>query len=111
MRKLYVAVDVIEAQLLNSLLKSKGISSLIKNEVLQSGIGELPFVEMWPEVWIIEQNDWFFANRVLESFKPLDTLEDWMCTHCLVANPGTFETCWSCRAQRIFDHDSKGGEL
>ena len=111
MKKLYTAGDIIEAQLLNSLLKAQGISSLIKNEGLQSGVGELPFVETWPEVWIIEPKDWFSASCILESFKPLDTMEDWMCTHCLALNPGTFETCWSCRAQRIFDHDIKGGDL
>ena len=50
MKKLYTAGDIIEAQLLNLLLKAQGISSLIKNEGLQSGVGELPFVETWPEV-------------------------------------------------------------
>ena len=59
MKKLYTAGDIIEAQLLNSLLKAQGISSLIKNEGLQSGVGELPFVEMWPEVWIMEQKRYF----------------------------------------------------
>lgn len=103
MKKLYIAGDIIEAQLLNSLLKAQGISSLIKNEGLQSGVGELPFVEMWPEVWVIEQKDWFSATCVLKSLKPLDTLEDWTCVECSVTNPGTFETCWSCRAHRMVD--------
>ena len=65
MKKLYTAGDIIEAQLLNSLLKVQGISSLVKNEGLQSGVGELPFVEMWPEVWIMKQKDWFSATCVL----------------------------------------------
>ncbi len=111
MKKLYTAGDIIEAQLLHGLLQVQGIASVIKNEDLQSGAGELPFVEMWPEVWIIEQKDWFFATRVLESFKPLNTLEDWMCARCSLANPGTFETCWSCRAHRIFDQDIEGDSL
>ena len=111
MKKLYTAGDIIEAQLLNSLLKVQGISSLLKNEGLQSGVGELPFVEMWPEVWIMEQKDWFSATCVLETFKPLDTLEDWMCARCSLTNPGTFETCWSCRAHRIVDQDIEGGCL
>ena len=103
MKKLYTAGDIIEAQLLNSLLKTQGISSLIKNEGLQSGVGELPFVEMWPEVWIIKPKDWFSATCVLESLKPLDTLEDWTCADCSVTNPGPFETCWSCSAHRMLD--------
>lgn len=101
MNRLYIAGDIFEAQLLHSLLKVQGISSLIKNEGLQSGIGELPFVEMWPEVWIIEQKDWISAVSVLESFKSLKGLEDWLCAYCSSTNPGTFETCWSCRANRI----------
>jgi hypothetical protein len=103
MKKLYVAGDIFEAQLLHSLLKVQGISSLIKNEGLQSGVGELPFVEMWPEVWIIEQKDWISAAYVLKLFKPLEPLQDWICAVCFSTNPGTFETCWSCQANRILD--------
>ena len=51
--KLYTAADIIEAQILQKLLASEGITTTLKNENLQTGVGELPFVEMWPELWVI----------------------------------------------------------
>jgi hypothetical protein len=47
-KKLYVANDLIEARLLDGILHSRGIGSVVKNESLQGGLGELPFVEIWP---------------------------------------------------------------
>ena len=41
MKKLYIANDLIEARLLDSILKSHGLSSVVRNESLQGGIGEL----------------------------------------------------------------------
>ena len=96
MRKLYIANDIIEAHLFDSILKNQGLSSLIKNEALQTGVGELPFVETWPEVWIQNLKDWDRALELLADFKQVNTKEDWLCSNCNEANPGTFQTCWLC---------------
>ena len=96
MRKLYIANDIIEAHLFDSILKNQGLSSRIKNEALQTGVGELPFVETWPEVWIQNLKDWDRALELLADFKQVNTKEDWLCSNCNEANPGTFQTCWLC---------------
>ena len=64
----FTAGDIIEAHLLQALLRSQGIDAVIKNENLQTGLGELPFVEMWPEIWLIERRDWDKAQRLLAGF-------------------------------------------
>ena len=76
MKKLYVANDLIEARLLDGILHSRGIGSVVKNESLQGGLGELPFVEIWPEVWVKDLKDWDIAIVVLEAFGNKRDLRD-----------------------------------
>ena len=80
--KLYTAADIIEAQLLQKLLASKGITTTLKNENLQSGVGELPFVEMWPELWLLDLHDLDRARQVLNEFVNRKMASDWVCTIC-----------------------------
>lgn len=100
MKKLYTANDILEARLLDLMLQRDGLDSLLKNEHLQSGIGEIPFVEMWPEVWVTHHADWARAVEVLERFQQIKMASDWLCPHCFEVNPGTFETCWYCAEVR-----------
>ena len=94
--KLFTAGDIIEARLLQALLMSQGIDAIIKNESLQTGLGEIPFVEMWPEIWLIERRDWDKAQRLLAGFVVGETTGEWSCPICGERNPGTFELCWVC---------------
>ena len=94
--KLYTAADIIEAQLVQKLLASEGITTSLKNENLQSGVGELPFVEMWPELWLLNLHDLDRARQVLNDFVNRTTVSDWVCTICDERNPGSFEICWAC---------------
>lgn len=96
MKKIYLANNIIEAQLINSILISRGISSFLKNASLQSGVGELPFVETWPEVWIRELKDWDNALVVLAEYEQAEIEKDWVCSECNELNPGSFQICWSC---------------
>ncbi len=102
MKKLYIASDIIEARLLDSILRSQGLSSIVRNESLQGGIGELPYVEIWPEIWIKNLNDWEAAQELLKGFTKINPEEDWVCSNCQESNPGSFKTCWSCGASIDF---------
>ena len=68
----------------------------IKNESLQTGLGELPFVESWPEVWLIQARDWDKAYQLLAGFISGETIGEWSCPICGERNPDTFELCWVC---------------
>ena len=96
MKKLYIANDIIEAQLLDSVLKNHGLSSFLRNATLQSGVGELPFVETWPEVWIKESKEWEEAVEILSEYKRANIKVDWICSDCNECNPRSFQICWLC---------------
>ena len=104
--KLYTAADIIEAQLLKKLLASKGIATTLKNENLQSGVGEIPFVEMWPELWLLHLNDLDRARQVLNEFVNREAASDWVCKICNEHNPGSFEICWMCAGTSTDDEDN-----
>ena len=94
--KLFTAGDIIEAYLLQAFLRSQGVDTIIKNESLQTGLGELPFVESWPEVWLMQARDWDKAYQLLAGFISGETIGEWSCLVCGERNPDTFELCWVC---------------
>lgn len=98
MRKIYTAANLIEAKTLARILDQQGLLNFVKNENLQVGLGELPFVEVWPEVWLVSEEDWKDADEILQQFLRQEKLSDWKCTWCSETNPGAFELCWSCGA-------------
>ena len=52
MRKVHTAESAIEIAHLRNLLESEGIACLVRNDRLAGVIGEIPFVECWPELWV-----------------------------------------------------------
>ena len=99
MKKLFVAANVMEAKLVAQVLEENGISATIFNESLQGGVGEIPFVESWPEVRVRFESDWQRAKDLLESFLHPSKVSDWECDSCCETNPGNFESCWCCGSQ------------
>ena len=104
--KLFTAGGIIEAHLLQALLRSQGIDAVIKNENLQTGVGELPFVEMWPELWLLHLRDLDRARQLLNEFFNRNTASDWVCTKCNERNPGSFDICWACTETSTDDEDN-----
>ena len=57
MKKLTSADSLITINHYKNLLASEGIPSEIRNEHLGSIMGEMPFVETWPELWVVNDLD------------------------------------------------------
>ena len=47
-----------------SVLEAEGIRTHLKNQFLSSVMGEIPFVEALPELWILEDSDAAKANSL-----------------------------------------------
>ena len=99
MKKLYRAANLPEAHLLRGLLAQAGIEALVFNENAQGGVGQLPFTEAWPEVWVAQDRDLARARDIVESFEGRSaTGADLRCPSCAEDNPGSFQSCWRCGA-------------
>ena len=100
MRRLYDAADLPQGQLLVDRLAAEGIPARLFNVNAQAGLGEIPFVAAWPQVWIDEEGDWGRARAVVERFeRPAPPQPPHRCPACGEESPGEFELCWACGAE------------
>ena len=87
--------------LVKGILENDGIDCLLKNQILSSGIGELPLNECWPEVWITNDGDYDKATEIVNNFLAADSGEEksWRC-RCGEQLEGQFDICWRCGRER-----------
>ncbi len=72
--------------------------TIIKNEFLIGGAGQLPPTEVWPELWIVQKEDEKAAKKIVHEFiqSTKTRLQDWVCTECGERIEGQFNVCWNC---------------
>jgi hypothetical protein len=98
MKKLTTADSLIMISHYRNILASEGIPSFIRNEYLGSIIGEMPFQEVWPELWVKNDLDYDRARQLIDSDAIAEESPNapWTCKHCGTENEGQFAACWSC---------------
>lgn len=92
----------IEAGLLKNLLEQEGIACVLRNEELFAGLGEIPFVEMFPELWVVDDEVYPRARLLLDHWLESQDkdAEAWTCPGCGEHLEGQFGACWSCGRRR-----------
>jgi len=97
--KAYTAANLQDAHILIGLLHAEGIEARIFNASAQGGLGEIPFVQAYPEIWLVNPGDQDRARRLFEAFEqPADGAEPVPCISCGEDNPSGFDICWNCQA-------------
>ena len=82
---------------LRNLLEQSGIDCLIRNEQLSGGLGEIPFLECLPELWVMRDEQLPSAQALLAELDQTATnLPSWQCPACGEHNEGQFAVCWQC---------------
>ncbi|MBW2519362.1 MAG: DUF2007 domain-containing protein [Deltaproteobacteria bacterium] len=86
------------AALLRERLEKEGVSSLVRNEQLFTGLGEIPFVEIFPEIWILDDEMYPRAKMLIYRWltDPSSSAPDWTCPRCGEELEGQFDCCWQC---------------
>ncbi len=102
MTKVYSTQDTLMLGHLRNVLKVHGIDCVIRNEHLAAASGEIPPIECWPELWILDGSKYNEARVVLRrALAPLGPIEKpWMCAGCGEEIEGQFTQCWNCGASR-----------
>lgn len=67
MYKVFESFDYMEAGRVRSLLEANGIETFMKNEFSTGALGELPFVEVAPMVFVIREEDLPRALELIEA--------------------------------------------
>jgi hypothetical protein len=102
MRRLHSAKDPLMIGHLKNVLSAAGIACVARNIDLISAAGELPPVECWPELWVMDDEKYGRAQAVLKkTLAPLRVVKKpWTCTGCSETIEGQFSECWNCGRDR-----------
>ena len=97
MKKVYSADNLPMSGYIKSLLESCDIECMMKNQNLVGAMGELPPIECWPEVWVINDEDYSEAVHIIDSATSDSGFEktSWQCP-CGEHIEGQFRICWAC---------------
>ena len=101
MIKVFENFDFSRVGQMQSLLESHDIKTFIKNQYGSSVMGEVPFVEVVPELYVLAEKDVARAQQLLQLDLPVEEPdENWVCAECGVDVEGTFTRCWKCGSGR-----------
>jgi len=102
MKQVFVSQNLFEVEMRKEWLEQAGIRCTIKNQRISGLAGEIPFTETFPELWVIQNEDYDQARRVLEEglvLLPSDQ-DTWTCAGCGECHESQFGTCWKCGRAR-----------
>ena len=71
MKKVTSADSLITINHYKNLLTSEGIPAFIRNEYLGSIVGEMPFQEAWPQLWVKNDLDYDRSLQLLDQANPI----------------------------------------
>ena len=101
MRKVHTAESTIEAAHLRNVLEADGIACFVRNDRLASVIGEIPFIECWPELWVAESGQELRARGLIEqALRPRPVGDPWVCPGCGSTSMHSSPSAGAARAMR-----------
>lgn len=102
MKRIYSSWNLAAVHHAKNLLEVEGIRARVRNEVISSGIGQLPPIECQIELWVINDADAERAERILRSGSAGTEARGapWHCADCGEVSEAQFTQCWRCGAYR-----------
>jgi hypothetical protein len=84
MYKVFESFDLSHVGQLQSMLESHGIRTFIKNQYASSVMGEVPFIEICPQLYVLKAHEVERALQLLQMDAPTTQVheEDWVCARC-----------------------------
>lgn len=98
MRRVHSASTLAEATLVKSSLEATGVRVELRGLSRPGLAGEIPIPDAKVDVWVPDDQA-EAAAAALAAIEAQAHLE-WVCARCGEHNPASFETCWSCEAER-----------
>ena len=102
MKKVHSAKDPLMISHLHNVLATFRIRCFTKNLDLISAAGELPPIECWPELWVVDDDRVAKAKSIIrKTLAPLQSVKKpWLCVNCSESIEGQFSECWKCGHDR-----------
>lgn len=100
MKLVYTHENKILVDNAKNLLSLNAIESTMRNQFSAGAIGDLAPIEAWPELWVLRDSDVAKTKELLATLSTDSEALEWVCKHCRETNEASFESCWSCQADR-----------
>ena len=103
MIKVFEDFDIALVGHYQSVLEANGIATFMKNRFGTSGSGELPFVEVVPQLWVLDDAEEDRARALIDDLAQSGEAvlsEDWVCPKCGTTLEAAFTECWKCSAAK-----------
>lgn len=75
MKKVYTNENIALVGMSKAYLIERGIDCIIRNEFGSSVMGEVAFFEVWPELWVLNEQDYTNAMILLEGLQQQATID------------------------------------
>ena len=96
MKLVYTAENLIDAKIVSDILESQSIESTLLNTNLSGAVGEIPFTQVFPEVWITDDEKYNDAKNIISDYGEESSKEEYVCSYCNEDVPSNFSSCWNC---------------
>lgn len=95
LKKVYTAATPLMPGFIQEILENAGIPCQQRNYFLNGAMGELPFVETWPSLWVEEQHE-RQALELIQATLAQPSMGIWVCPNCQEILETQFQQCWQC---------------
>ena len=98
MTRVYSHPDPAITHLVMNRLRAVGVPAVVNGLAVGRGLGEVPPIAAWSEVWVADGSPLAEVEAVLAEVtaEPTEEPEPWFCPTCEETVEGTFAVCWSC---------------
>jgi hypothetical protein len=99
--KLLMRCDhLLQAQHLANVLNAAAIPCEVRNVALGGAIGDIPWLECAPQLWLRHDSDEAIARRLLDELDEGVNAAPWACAACDEPIEPQFAACWRCGTAR-----------
>ena len=99
MKLIYTHENRIMALNIRNALINHGFDVALNNEFASSASGGLAPFDTWPEVWLLKDDDFDNAKKIIESISYNSIQAAWECKKCQEENDESFDYCWKCHEE------------
>lgn len=97
MRQVHSSPNVALINHYRSVLEESGIPCVVRGEYLASAVGEIPPIEAWAELWVVDESRFDDAARLIADLETAPRNgAAWVCAECGEEHDTAFAACWKC---------------
>lgn len=87
---------------LKNILEQQEIACVLMNVYSQGGAGELPPDQVWPQLWILDDDQLESARLLIQAqLRPVPHGNAWSCNQCGELIEAQFTDCWQCGCSKV----------